>query len=48
MTGSVDVVLESECTAADVAAVGVVFEAAGIRADVRGGTFANQRLIFPG
>ncbi len=37
MTESADVVLESECTAADIAAVGAVFEAAGIRADVRGG-----------
>jgi hypothetical protein len=37
MAGCVDVILESECSAADVAAVRAVFEAAGIPTDVSGG-----------
>jgi hypothetical protein len=34
MTGGLDVMLETECTDADIAAVSEVFESAGIPADV--------------
>ena len=47
MTEFVDVILESECTAADVAAVGAVFEAAGISADVRGGYIRESAADLP-
>lgn len=47
MTESVDVVLESECTAADVDAVEAVFEAAGIPADVRAGYVRESAADLP-
>jgi hypothetical protein len=47
MTEFVDVVLESECTDADIAAVAAVFEDAGIPADVRGGYVRESAADLP-
>ena len=47
MTEPLDVVLESECTAADVDAVAAVFEAVGIPADVRPGYIRESAADLP-
>lgn len=47
MTESVDVVLESECTAADIDAVEAVFETAGIPVNVRAGYIRESAADLP-